>query len=403
MQELEKLNFQVGNTEVVAQIREQRPLPPFADETLEFLQSWSDAIRNQKSGRRYPDVASFAFWCRRNGMLQQKKEYEGQLENRLGRGVSLQFAPSNIPVLFAFSMTAALLAGCSVLVRLPGELSEQTEAVLAALRQAVEAKESWKNRIAIFQYAHDKSVTDALSALCDVRVIWGGDRSVQEIRRSPLRPRATDIPFAERHSLAVLRAQSILETDDLHAWMRGFYNDTYLNDQNACSAPNVVYWLGTPDEVSAAQEKFWSALSDLIAGQYQVQPVLAVKKWETALRFAGTYGDCQIQRDTNRLVRVLTPRFLPETWEYAVPGGFFLEGQGEDLHPILPLLTEVCQTISCCGISEGEIIDFLVENRVTGVDRVVPVGHTLDFSLVWDGNDLIMSMSRKIVDGASLR
>ena len=29
-----------------------------------------------------------------------------------------------------------------------------------------------------------------------------------------------------------------------------------------------------------------------------------------------------------------------------------------------------------------------------GIDRVVPLGRTLDFSLNWDGYDLIYSMSR---------
>ena len=34
--------------------------------------------------------------------------------------------------------------------------------------------------------------------------------------------------------------------------------------------------------------------------------------------------------------------------------------------------------------------------RPSGIDRVVPVGRTMDFSLYWDGNDLIKSFSRTI-------
>ena len=31
-----------------------------------------------------------------------------------------------------------------------------------------------------------------------------------------------------------------------------------------------------------------------------------------------------------------------------------------------------------------------------GVDRIVPIGRTMDFALVWDGVDLIRTMSRAI-------
>ena len=34
--------------------------------------------------------------------------------------------------------------------------------------------------------------------------------------------------------------------------------------------------------------------------------------------------------------------------------------------------------------------------RPRGVDRIVPIGRTMDFSLMWDGYDLIRSMSRRI-------
>ena len=37
------------------------------------------------------------------------------------------------------------------------------------------------------------------------------------------------------------------------------------------------------------------------------------------------------------------------------------------------------------------------QNRIKGIDRVVPFGKTLDIGLVWDGYDLIREMSRKII------
>ena len=48
------------------------------------------------------------------------------------------------------------------------------------------------------------------------------------------------------------------------------------------------------------------------------------------------------------------------------------------------------------GIHKDDLISFFKTNKPLGVDRVVPIGTTLDFSLNWDGYDLINQMSRII-------
>ena len=60
------------------------------------------------------------------------------------------------------------------------------------------------------------------------------------------------------------------------------------------------------------------------------------------------------------------------------------------------IINDKYQTLSILGFDEKEIIDFLVRKRARGIDRVVPVGKTLEFDLIWDGYDLILTMSRVI-------
>ena len=38
----------------------------------------------------------------------------------------------------------------------------------------------------------------------------------------------------------------------------------------------------------------------------------------------------------------------------------------------------------------------VVKNKLAGIDRIVPIGRGLDMDLVWDGYDLVRSMSRVI-------
>ena len=38
----------------------------------------------------------------------------------------------------------------------------------------------------------------------------------------------------------------------------------------------------------------------------------------------------------------------------------------------------------------------MTANSLRGIDRIAPVGHTMDFALTWDGYDLIRTLSRRI-------
>ncbi len=38
----------------------------------------------------------------------------------------------------------------------------------------------------------------------------------------------------------------------------------------------------------------------------------------------------------------------------------------------------------------------LIKSGVKGIDRVVPIGRTLDFDLIWDGYNLVERLTRSI-------
>lgn len=395
------LHFLTGDPQTLIHMDEQAPMEPFAQRTLDFLAALSAGLRAQPRIRSFPDVAAFAFWCRRANLEREKADYypdHGQY--RLGRGVSVHFAPSNIPVLFAFTMTAGLLAGNCVIVRLARKTSLQEEMICRVMKELMDGEYTdFAPRIVLCRYGHEKELTDYLSGIADVRILWGSDESVQEIRKSPLPPRGIDIPFAARSSAAVISAKEILASDRLPALALDFYNDTYLNDQNACSSPHILCWIGDETETALAQEKFWGAVAALFKERpYPVPAELAVRKLEAGLVLAAGWDADQVIRQDkeNILVRVQVPALCSELWEHTVAGGFFIECRGEDLSFITPILTGHCQTIAVCGVQPEEIAGLCRRERVRGADRIVPFGHTLDFELTWDGFNLIESMSRRI-------
>lgn len=393
-----EIEYLIGNEDILSCIREQAPMVPFSEETIQFLCALSEKVREKNRECNFPDVASFAFWCRNAHLKQLKEEYGYCAEKRVGRGVSFHITPSNMPVLFAFSMVAGLLSGNCVIVRLSQKSPNQEKLLLAVLEEMLNGTFcSFRDRILLCRYGHDVKITDMLSAICDVRVIWGSDHSVEEIRCSMLPPRAVELTFASRSSAAILHAGEVNRTENIELFAHDFYNDTYLNDQNACSSPKIIYWIGMEQEIEAARNRFWDAVKKVLdEKKYQIPPVIAVKKMDHAMEMAAVFDGVRILRNTNQMIRVLVPQLKKEMWNYGVPGGFFIESGGKSIHGIDEMLTDYCQTLCVYGIEIGALEEELTGRGIFGFDRIVPVGHALDFSLTWDGCDMIEAMSRRI-------
>ena len=236
--------FLVGDAAALAAMPGTPPLEPFSPCVLDLFDALSKALLSRPDVRRFPDLAALAFWCRRAAMEERRKPYlEGEF--RLGRGMALHIAPGNVPLNFAYSLAAGLLAGNANAVRLPSEPFPQAALVCAALEELLTgAFSDLRPYAACLRYPRESGLTEALSALCDARIIWGGDETVRRVRAFPLKPRAAEICFADRWSACVIESGAYLAHADRDALARNFYNDTYLNDQRSCAAPRAVLWLG---------------------------------------------------------------------------------------------------------------------------------------------------------------
>ena len=374
-----------------------KKLRPFDDTVCDFLADLSAQIMKCPEARQYPDVVTFGFFCRRGNIGRLRGEYSAAAENRLGRGLSFHIAPSNVPINFAYSLAAALLAGNACIVRASAKPFRQVDLVCECIADTARAEKYAEiaKYISVVRYPHSREINDYFSSLADVRVVWGGDATIEELRRSPLPPRAVEIAFADRYSLAVISAQAVLAAEDMEALARDFYNDTYLYDQNACSSPRLIYWLGNKADAARAKERFWGAVSRFAAAKYKVEPVIAVDKYTAACRMAIDFG-ADIEQHGSLVSRIAVNALDERFPDYRCAGGSFIEYCGEDLEALKGVVTRKYQTLAYYGVERQALADFVINGGLCGIDRIVPVGKTADFSLTWDGYDLILHMSRKL-------
>lgn len=391
MPDREKLSYVIGSDTIVNAMPYLPARVPFDDLVLDFLQALSEQLLRDTA--RYPDVATFAFWCRRAALEKEKAAY-GNRGIRLGRGVIFHSTPSNVPVNFAFSFVAGLLAGNANIIRLPAKAFPQVECickVIAALLR--DTFREFVPYVCMVRYAGSPLLNDWFSAHCDVRIVWGGDDTVTRIRRSPLPPRSTEIPFADRVSFLVIQADAYLKTPDKRALALHFYNDTFLSDQNACTSPFLVVWLG--NQKAQARNIFWHEAREA-AALYALTPVQTVGKLDSLCMVAAQRHACLEPEQDWLITRVLVDELDAGLLDLKYHSGFFFEYEAERLEAILPLCTRRCQTITYWGLDKTELENFVTRCRPAGVDRIVPMGHSMDFSLVWDGIDLIDALSRAV-------
>ena len=379
---------------------EARALPPFDARVTAFLTDLSAALLQERRVRGYPDVTTFAFFCRRANLQSLREEY-ADLSGRLGRGMVFHIAPGNVPMNFAYSLAAALLAGNASVVKASSRDFEQTRIVCEAMRALLSDQHAaLRPYVNVIEYPRERqAVTEQFSALCAARVIWGGDETIRRVRQAPLAPRAFDVAFADRWSLLVIDPGAVLAMEDsaLASTAQGFYNDTYLFDQNACTTPRLIYWLGEGDALARAQARFWAAVHDFAAPRYPIEAVVAVDKRVGLYRAAITLGGATLVPMADQVaVRIRLDRLTPEVVDFRCGGGCFLEYAATTLDALAPLLSEKAQTVSVLGVDARAVRELVLRTGVRGVDRVTQVGHTMDFSLIWDGYDLIETLSRRI-------
>ena len=256
------------------------PMIPFSEEITDYLNALSKEINKDPRINKFPDVRTFSFFCRKANILLLKKKYYDSSVTKFGRGLVFHIAPSNVPVNFAFSLMISLLSGNTNIVRVPSKKFDQTEIIANSINILAQLSQysNISNRIILVRYDRNSNATKEFSSDCDVRIIWGGDETISQIRENSLQPRAFDVTFADRYSLCVINGDEFVNESRPEKVIEGFFNDTFLFDQNACTSPHLILWIGSSKKVEKAKNIFWDKLHVLVNNRYKIQSVSAIDK-----------------------------------------------------------------------------------------------------------------------------
>ena len=392
MEKLRNFEYLVGNGNI-----SQKPMQPYDELICNFIGELSIELNLSPLSNKYSDIKALAFWCRKKNIINIKKNFISN-ETRLGLGLVFHITPSNIPTNFAYSLIFGLITGNSNIVKVPSQKFEQVKIICRAINKVLKKKyKTLRKMILIVRYTNNDNYTRKISSICNARIIWGGDNSIRNIRKFEINQRSLDIAFADRYSFCAMGTMEILKLNNnqIQRLVEKFYNDTYLVDQNACSSPHLILWLGR--NVVKARKKFWKNLYVYVDKKYHLTEIASIDKYTQLCRDILSLKNMKkYERYGNSIYTIQLNHLDKELHNLRGKWGFFYEYEINNLNKIKNYINNKYQTLTYFGLNKNILKDFILKNKLQGIDRVVPVGQALDISFFWDGYDLNRILTRVV-------
>jgi hypothetical protein len=176
---------------------------------------------------------------------------------------------------------------------------------------------------------------------------------------------------------------------------RRFANDALWFGQQACSSPRFVFWRGAEALVEQAAADFWPRVEAAATkAGLPWSPRAAMDKL-VAEQLHASRGSARIRPTASNRVRVIHADAFGSAIAWA-PRKASSSNTDRGTSELLPLVQRLWQTIVSIGVDPADWRAFLTEAGPHGIDRIVPAGAALDFSKVWDGQNLLDAMTRRV-------
>ena len=375
------------------QIETTLSLLPFEASLIDQLSQLGHFL--MANARAYPNIVAAGYWLRKSHLLSIKAEYS--ISQLKAKGTVFHIAPGNVDTLFFYSMILSILCGNQTILRVSNEVSVEADVLLDMLNQfeqALEPTHSILSLLTVIQYPRDDLITAKISSVCDSRVIWGGDDSIEHICQFPLVNHTADnICFPDRYSVAVIQIEDESKIPDA---VEKLLRDIKPYYQQACSSPRVVYWLNTALRL---QDKFWSLLDKCLNEQESLEPtdlivqILYVQRLSLLLK-SGNFDKAKCLLKKHEVAQVLEVESITLDSIKSHSGLWVLLSlQINSLDDIE--LFEHCQTVCIYGVEQSQYEGWKSTTQQP-MKRIVAMGQSLVFSHHWDGCDLIENLTRKV-------
>ena len=383
----------------------QNYLMAFDEINVQFLSSLSQAILKHKGIKNYPELVALAYWLRKSNISVIINSFQKNINKSeviVPTGLAFHIAPSNVDTIFLYSWALSLLVGNINIIRITQTQNEQLDLLLSLVRKELSDKKCLpiSKRNIIITYPKDDKINSLISSLSDLRILWGGDETINNIKRLPSKSTTKDISFADKFSYSIINAAAYIKLDNQGKIQTGklFYNDSYWFNQMACSSPRFVIFSGSKNNCENASRLFWENLEKEIKRRNQKVSIdVAMEKLVYAYEtMSKTNTHLILSKGDDKPVVLRVDKNEISNFRESCGGGFFFECFINNPEELTELVSSKDQTLTYFGFSKKALKNFVSKVNGKGINRIVPIGQALNFSPIWDGYSLLNEFTKRV-------
>jgi ASC-1-like (ASCH) protein len=377
----------------------------FDERTILFFDALSKKIMSDASVNRLPEMVALAFWIRKTNLNKIKEDniilftQPNIISSPLGK--VFHICPANVDTMFIYSLTVSALMGNRNILRISERMDAPQIRVLFQLVNellTLPEFELFKSYISFISYSHDDAISTYISQKSNARIIWGGDNTIQTFRNFKPAPRTRDIIFADRVSIAVINCHAFnsLDENSKLELAEKFFNDAYTFDQKGCSSPQTVCFIGDKTDADKCLLQLTKLLSDVSKKRYQTD-ISSLASLKLNQMVDDTLSNLIVQKaGDNYTTFAITDERYNAMNLHSCGGGYFYAKRLSDIAELKKEISLKMQTIAYFGLDKRQLDALKEMAQGEGIDRIVPIGNALDFHYIWDGYNLLESLSRKV-------
>jgi hypothetical protein len=369
-------------------------------EATEFLSALGQYLMTPSITTQFPELAPLGFFLRRRKLDSLGSRLVGNESKsiRVPRGLIFHVPPANVDTVFVYSWALSLMCGNANIVRISKRFGPTSQYLIDAISQFLsKTSAEFQRSQAFVAYEHEEHWTETFSLHCDLRVLWGGDQTIDSIRRFRLSPRGRDLVFPDRKSLSLISAETWneLSSTEKRDLATKFAQDAYWFNQAACSSPQMIVWVGTNKAVETASVEFEKFISEsrLVMDISQNTGFLIDRVTSSVV--SSMRGLVSKYTENFPGFRLNFPIGESRINEFHGTGAFEFR-QISNLSDLALVIQRRDQTCTYFGFGREELIRLARTLNGQGIDRFVPIGSALDFAEEWDGEDFLVEFSRLV-------
>ena len=367
--------------------------------SLDFLEAFRLSLIESNKDKN-PEVSSLIYYLRSSNLNRIKMNANLDPERIFqNKGLAFHVCPSNVPTTFAYSLVWGLLSGCINIVKIPSIEDIAKNRILNSLHELSSNKKFKKifDQNMLVNYDKIGNTTESLSAIADIRIGWGSDTTINELKQMKTKATAHEIFFPDRISGCMIATKELEELNQNEITKLGerFVRDFFDYNQLACSSPSFIVWLEGRDGY-VARSRFWEVVQNIVSQKKLLPEILGMQVGKSVKLIHDGFIPANYNQSTWPIKIFRSLDDLKSSQHFSCGYGNFIEFYVESIDEVFTNATRRIQSITYFGIQKKLIQEFCSHNNFNGIDRIVPIGNALSIVDLWDGYSIIREMIREI-------